>query len=166
MVTIVVAKLALPVGEPGSDPKFLSSEDLPDYSKAFDISLGDTGLRGIIKNMESMISDQIQVLVLFPGGWLGKKPPSEAIEERVSNYLTLCQERAIVVSGATACSFFGPKIYRKYMGTCCPDFGVLLYPAPHPEDLLNSGNVTVGDLVIALRKASLENGRLSAEDAG
>lgn len=161
MVTIMVARLKLPLTEDrDAEPRFLSGDDLPEdgFIRAFDTPMEATGLKGLIRNMESIIQDQIQLLVMFPGGWAGKKPSSEAVEERVSNYLTLCQESAIVVGGATATNFFGPKLYKTYAGTFCQDFGVRLYPAPHPEDLLNSNNVAVGDLVIALRKASLANG--------
>ena len=161
MVTIMVARLKLPLTEDrDAEPRFLTTDQLPEdgFVRAFETSVNGTGLRGLILNMQELIGTKIQLLVMFPGGWGGKKPPSEAVEERVGNYLTLCQESAIVVGGATATNFFGPKIYKTYAGTFCPDFGVKIYPAPHPEDLLNSNNVAVGDLVIALRKASLANG--------
>ena len=165
MVTVMVARLAHPLVEDrDAEPKYVSSDDLPENILSF--APGPTGLKGLIKNMEELIGDEIQILVMFPGGWAGKKPPAVLVEERVGNFLTMTQEAAIVVAGATACNFFGPKIYKTYAGTACRDFGTLLFPAPHPEDLLNSTNVTVGDLVIALRKASLANGRVSEANAG
>lgn len=165
MVTVMVARLAYPITEDrNAEPVYLTAKDLPENE--FKIASGRaTGLRGVIVDLQELIGDEIQILVMFPGGWAGKKPPADMVEERVSNYLTLAQESAIVVCGATVCNFFGPKIYKTYSGTACKDFGVWLFPAPHPEDLLNSSNVTVGDLVIALKKASLANGRVSAENA-
>lgn len=167
MVTVMVARLARPVVEDrDAEPRYIPSDDLPEGEWAALNAVGPAGLKGLIKNMEELIGDEIQFLVMFPGGWGGKKPPADAVEERVGNFLTMTQEAAIVVAGATACNFFGPKIYKTYAGTACRDFGTLIFPAPHPEDLLNSTNVTVGDLVIALRKASLANGRVSEANAG
>ncbi len=168
MVTVMVARLAYPITEDrNAEPIYLTAKELPEneMQKVFTTPVRATGLRGVILDLQELIGDEIQILVMFPGGWAGKKPPADMVEERVSNYLTLAQESAIVVCGATVCNFFGPKIYKTYSGTACKDFGVWLFPAPHPEDLLNSSNVTVGDLVIALKKASLANGRVSAENA-
>lgn len=166
MVTIMVARLAYPITEDrNAEPVYLAVQDLPEDEIKKAITGRTGGLRGVITDLQELIGDEIQILVMFPGGWAGKKPPADLVEERVSNYLTLCQESAIVVAGATVCNFFSPKIYKTYAGTACKDFGVWLYPAPHPEDLLNSNNVTVGDLVIALKKASMVNGRVSTQNA-
>lgn len=160
MITIVVAKLMCVVAARDSDAVFLGPQDLPVTDNP-----NHPNLRSLIESLQDMLHDEIRLVVLFPGGWAGKKPSSEQVEERVSNFLTMCQDSAIVVAGAMACSFFDKRLYKNYLGTGCFDYGVGLFPAPHPEDLLNSNNVMLGDLVLAASKVS-KHGQSSDGNAG
>lgn len=149
MVTIVVAKLSTVVGPRDSEPQYVHPDELPDPVRP-----GGPCLKTLLQSLEEIVGQPVRLMVLFPGGWSGKKPKAEDVEERAGNLLTLCGESAMVVAGATVCGFFDPRLYKTYLGTCCKDFGVALYPSPHPEDILNSTNVMLGDLVLAVTKAS------------
>lgn len=147
MITMLVAKLKRPIYGPDglvlTDPTYVEAKHMPE----------DSPERGLLEQFTTLLGEEIVVMVLFPGGWAGKKPPADDVTERVSNFLALHQEKSVVLGGATACNFFGPKIYSTYLGTATVDYGVALYPAPHYEDLINSDNVSVGDLALALIKS-------------
>ena len=151
MITLVVARLKSPIygpdGQVHQQPVLLEVDNFPEGSP----------LREMFNSLERMVGDRLALWVLFPGGWAGKKPKADDVSERVGNLLALHPDRSLVVCGSTVCSFFAPKLYSTYMGTCNRDFGTALFPAPHPEDLLNSDNVTLGDLVLALFKSKTEN---------
>lgn len=151
MLTILVASLKRPIWAPGggvhTEPVLVEAEHFPEGSRE----------RDLFSILENTLGEKIGLWVLFPARWAGKKPKQEDVEERLTNFLTMYYDRALVVGGSAACNFFGPKIYSTYIGTGCPDYGPIIYPAPHPEDLINSDNVCVGDLFLALAKCQKKN---------
>lgn len=139
MITIAVATLENPMGI--QDPIYVFPHHLPDREQ------------NLLRSLSRLVEDDIRVFVLFPDGWAGKSAPKEEVESRIQNYLTMCDEPAIVLGGATICNMFQKGLYKKYIGSFCSDFGPKLLPAPHFQDVLNSDAVCIGDLVLALLKA-------------